>query len=148
MSSPARGTWIEICWNPIHREGSGVVPRKGDVDRNTIWDEQTVKRLIVVPRKGDVDRNSSGRPAMRAAAPSSPARGTWIEIYRCFFVVCYCCVVPRKGDVDRNMTTATKTSRNGLSSPARGTWIEIGQRLREPRVPCVVPRKGDVDRND
>ena len=34
MSSPARGTWIEIC-GALNTASAGlVVPRKGDVDRN------------------------------------------------------------------------------------------------------------------
>ena len=34
LSSPARGTWIEISWVGISSEVHSVVPRKGDVDRN------------------------------------------------------------------------------------------------------------------
>ena len=56
-----------------------VVPRKGDVDRNSVGQGQNVLRHVVVPRKGDVDRN---------AFPSMPSAEAM--------------VVPRKGDVDRN----------------------------------------------
>ena len=35
-----------------------VVPRKGDVDRNTADDWRAAAQAVVVPRKGDVDRNN------------------------------------------------------------------------------------------
>ena len=35
-----------------------VVPRKGDVDRNTMLVTTDLMKFRVVPRKGDVDRNS------------------------------------------------------------------------------------------
>ena len=56
-SSPARGTWIEIA--------------------------EAIKQLLkpgVVPRKGDVDRNLPPDVALSCTHVSSPARGTWIEI--------------------------------------------------------------------
>ena len=57
-SSPARGTWIEIRDGAKHKhETAGVVPRKGDVDRNH-------HHLIL----------------QCGLSLSSPARGTWIEI--------------------------------------------------------------------
>ena len=34
----------------------------------------------VVPRKGDVDRNADGSASASKEAGSSPARGTWIEM--------------------------------------------------------------------
>ena len=100
-----------------------VVPRKGDVDRNALvgtpdtWTE-------VVPRKGDVDRNGSGADVAGAAAPSSPARGMWIEI-----------------------SHTGKRRRAKMSSPARGMWIEILLQRNGLFEGRVVPRKGDVDRN-
>ena len=56
MSSPARGTWIEI--QPLVRVGRvyAVVPRKGDVDRNEFAETHKIDGKVV-PRKGDVDRN-------------------------------------------------------------------------------------------
>ena len=58
-----------------------VVPRKGDVDRNTlVSDEDNEHR--VVPRKGDVDRNRTCFVSRHEHIGSSPARGTWIEIHR------------------------------------------------------------------
>ena len=41
----------------------GVVPRKGDVDRN-LTDNLERNLKFVVPRKGDVDRNLSGMERM------------------------------------------------------------------------------------
>ena len=57
MSSPARGTWIEIEIerNPVQEDD--VVPRKGDVDRNANEPLLVDEKKMVVPRKGDVDRN-------------------------------------------------------------------------------------------
>ena len=37
--------------------------------------------FAVVPRKGDVDRNHLSRLLLHYRRMSSPARGTWIEIY-------------------------------------------------------------------
>ena len=101
MSSPARGTWIEICSVPEKPFLTAVVPRKGDVDRNDAKHLDII-RVRVVPRKGDVDRNVKLRWMALLTSVSSPARGTWIEIHR----------LPRRCGT-------------GASSPARGTWIEI-----------------------
>ena len=57
----------------------------------------------VVPRKGDVDRNSLPDASSATRCASSPARGTWIEICNQSTVGGYVYVVPRKGDVDRNL---------------------------------------------
>ena len=102
-----------------------VVPRKGDVDRNSWGTAACDKGLFVVPRKGDVDRNMAFLVIERCEVTSSPARGTWIEITFC---------------------TNTQTCRL-WSSPARGTWIEIRIAALASSVRVVVPRKGDVDRN-
>ena len=86
-------------------------------------------------------------PYFPSHLPSSPARGTWIEISwvgissDCQSVVPrkgdvdrnFCRyqmfekqdVVPRKGDVDRNPTGPQYLNTSSGSSPARGTWIEI-----------------------
>ena len=101
--------------------------------------------------------------------PSSPARGTWIEIHIRKHRQGGKAVVPRKGDVDRNYTVVELSDDPYVSSPARGTWIEISQTAltsaTERSSPArgtwieiylsamfddcttVVPRKGDVDRN-
>ena len=123
----------------------------------------------VVPRKGDVDRNGPAQEYIESMVPSSPARGTWIEIVT---------------GADRRMERRSSPARGTWieirlggntgsileSSPARGTWIEISPAgpcsrcipasspargtwieitaWRWPRPwPPVVPRKGDVDRN-
>ena len=123
-SSPARGTWIEIVYPGGIVIGNTVVPRKGDVDRNSVA-VSVGDHVTVVPRKGDVDRNVFTAPNTAKSETSSPARGTWIEILICMSSIWTGWVVPRKGDVDRN------TER----------WVEklVGR--------VVVPRKGDVDRN-
>ena len=79
MSSPARGTWIEIHAAPPLQVLRDVVPRKGDVDRNE-FNASTSQEPKVVPRKGDVDRNGSRWLTYHYPFWSSPARGTWIEI--------------------------------------------------------------------
>ena len=70
--------------------------------------------FAVVPRKGDVDRNWQINYFDQDCFGSSPARGTWIEIYCCVLFI----------------------SISQQSSPARGTWIEMFQvaRLPQPRV--------------
>ena len=122
-SSPARGTWIEINLNFLLIETRFVVPRKGDVDRNFC---SHINRLSmhVVPRKGDVDRNYMMLTWGERIILSSPARGTWIEIF-----------------IRRESPGKEK------SSPARGTWIEIFLKKIADKATWVVPRKGDVDRN-
>ena len=57
LSSPARGTWIEIADSAAWKAINAVVPRKGDVDRNTVY-AGGIPEALVVPRKGDVDRNA------------------------------------------------------------------------------------------
>ena len=64
------------------------------------------------------------KPSRRASV-SSPARGTWIEIEVMALNASANTVVPRKGDVDRNIDAGTLTANIIRSSPARGTWIEI-----------------------
>ena len=79
----------------------------------------------VVPRKGDVDRNVVTETEILGASKSSPARGTWIEITTNALLEEKTNVVPRKGDVDRNPSMAAQIDRDKESSPARGTWIEM-----------------------
>ena len=57
LSSPARGTWIEIFMPKNAGNKAEVVPRKGDVDRNKAPQRCSLQSVQVVPRKGDVDRN-------------------------------------------------------------------------------------------
>ena len=102
-----------------------VVPRKGDVDRNSWGTAACDKGLFVVPRKGDVDRNMAFLVIERCEVTSSPARGTWIEIRIAALASSVRVVVPRKGDVDRNMAFLLIERCEVTSSPARGTWIEI-----------------------
>ena len=63
-------------------------------------------------------------PYFPSHLPSSPARGTWIEI-----------------------TYPSARRRWKGSSPARGTWIEMARCVSSGVSGRVVPRKGDVDRN-
>ena len=147
LSSPTRGTWIEIKhlkgkinqWlvvphtGDVDRNGdvktwgrlpAPVVPHTGDVDRNFKWlVEKTAK--TVVPHTGDVDRNSNACSRSSSPKRSSPTRGTWIEIWT---------------------TTPVTPSRKG-SSPTRGTWIEMSRARPCTRSWPVVPHTGDVDRN-
>ena len=124
MSSPTRGTWIEISgefwwhctgcrssptrgtWIEIHRTRQALAVVGSSPTRGT-WIEikvPTANRVDrhVVPHAGDVDRNQSAPAAVKVAV-----------------------VVPHAGDVDRNALTA-----NGH------TVLEN-----------VVPHAGDVDRN-
>ena len=80
MSSPARGTWIEIGVPLGVERARQVVPRKGDVDRNAAAALLAWAVEKVVPRKGDVDRNFAFCAEQKCKNRSSPARGTWIEI--------------------------------------------------------------------
>ena len=102
-SSPIRGTWIEIeAVVQYYYEVSAVVPHTGDVDRNYQPSYFIVANPLVVPHTGDVDRNQKAVAQVKPTVPSSPIRGTWIEI----------CRLPPQ-------------VRRALSSPIRGTWIEI-----------------------
>ena len=55
-----------------------------------------------VPRKGNVDRNSLTPAAWTKTRRTFPARGTWIEIIFAPPYASYETDVPRKGNVDRN----------------------------------------------
>ena len=95
-SSPARGTWIEICRS---RHLCRLVP--SSPARGT-WIE------IIKPTQ------------RRRARTSSPARGTWIEIRSCRPIRIRHRVVPRKGDVDRNRLAATATVNDQRRPPQGG----------------------------
>ena len=57
MSSPTRGTWIEInMWAGL-TVFNMVVPHAGDVDRNKLARDHGWTGPVV-PHAGDVDRNS------------------------------------------------------------------------------------------
>ena len=86
-------------------------------------------------------------PYFPSHLPSSPARGTWIEIAAWSILSRNPTVVPRKGDVDRNHGVNPRTNTDSASSPARGTWIEMSRSDPPSATGWVVPRKGDVDRN-
>ena len=64
-------------------------------------------------------------PYFPSHLPSSPARGTWIEILVWQPHDYAYSVVPRKGDVDRNKVAMLRNRDKQQSSPARGTWIEM-----------------------
>ena len=72
------------------------------MDRNTKINCE-ISKSGVVPRKGDVDRNRFNSRSLMNYDLSSPARGTWIEIRSQSNTTCSKKVVPRKGDVDRNI---------------------------------------------
>ena len=80
-----------------------VALRKESVDRNTLWDEQTVKRLIVALRKESVDRNCQHVDCLLCARMSLSARRAWIEIQARFpRSRGHARVALRKESVDRN----------------------------------------------
>ena len=125
LSSPIRGTWIEIrrrWW--MRASGETVVPHTGDVDRNYAQAGQPRPALRVVPHTGDVDRNL-------LVYLHLPGRR----------------VVPHTGDVDRNVYAGILLPLLRLSSPIRGTWIEMALSDCLPSSTAVVPHTGDVDRN-
>ena len=73
-SSPIRGTWIEIVFSDNTSEIRNIVPHTGDVDRNITYAFTAGTRAGVVPHTGDVDRNI--RPAVNAARkPGRPPYG-------------------------------------------------------------------------
>lgn len=99
LSSPARGTWIEI-------------PRPA-------WPRLAACR--VVPRKGDVGRNLwQARDAVQATR-SSPARGTWVKIHALCFVVrcavCRMCSPWNSPHSSRILSTSLLPFRRGTDSP-------------------------------
>ena len=81
-------------------------------------------------------------PYFPSHLPSSPARGTWIEIFPDTAACALSPVVPRKGDVDRNSSSALHSASRSASSPARGTWIEIRRRLPCRCRPASSPARG------
>ena len=100
-----------------------------------------------VPRKGNVDRNSLTFQLIFMPCPTFPARGTWIEIEPCRIAYSRRADVPRKGNVDRNFNFAFSGLKGETTFPARGTWIEIVGGAKTDAGTDDVPRKGNVDRN-
>ena len=125
VSSPARGTWIEIQIVISTPAPSYVVPRKGDVDRNFWRNCPNSPVLPSSPARGTWIEIQNAIVYGGIAPVSSPARGTWIEIKVMFSRDICAGVVPRKGDVDRNLPLRHPKQYASMSSPARGTWIEI-----------------------
>ena len=80
------------------------VPRKGNVDRNSLTAKISLDRLRDVPRKGNVDRNLAALVGVVGNTATFPARGTWIEISSAQHCVSW---------------------RSCETFPARGTWIEM-----------------------
>ena len=142
MSSPARGTWIEMAIVYPSSAKARVVPRKGDVDRNWTMPRRPVA-AGVVPRKGDVDRNNGRLPYVRQTLPVVPRKG---DVDRnavsCPLPLMASTVVPRKGDVDRNIVGVAVVVGQGGSSPARGTWIEMRTPRRLSLMRMSSPARG------
>ena len=141
MSSPTRGTWIEIEKQPDRN----FIPRSSPT-RGTWIEIETPARVRgcpnVVPHTGDVDRNTYTVRQPLGCAMSSPTRGTWIEIEK----------QPDRNFIPRSSPTRgtwiEMKCRNfqyeiGKSSPTRGTWIEM-QSLFERSLPrdCRPPHGG------
>ena len=76
MSSPSRGTWIEMLPRSIT-----IILHRSSPSRGT-W--------IEITAKGYLDKFLT----------SSPSRGTWIEIVPLSLTILYSPVVPLTGDVD------------------------------------------------
>ena len=84
------------------------VPRKGNVDRNSLTAKISLDRLRDVPRKGNVDRNLAALVGVVGNTATFPARGTWIEILNWRKSgIRRSNDVPRQGNVDRNIFCAT-----------------------------------------
>ena len=124
-----------------------VVPHAGDVDRN-VSVVLSMINMWVVPHAGDVDRNGRKRLGRTYARPSSPTRGTWIEIQTLISCRAPVSVVPHAGDVDRNAVRQTGSPSMYRVVPHAGDV----DRNCDPHahaidVCLVVPHAGDVDRN-
>ena len=80
MSSPSRGTWIEIFSLSSWMSYSQVVPLAGDVDRNYICGACLTAGARSSPSRGTWIEIQCLRSRFMKSTMSSPSRGTWIEI--------------------------------------------------------------------
>ena len=102
-----------------------VAPLAGSVDRNANLSDFATVPQLVAPLAGSVDRNVVPLLELRAASPSLPSRGAWIEI----------------------LAVLASAGFGYKSLPSRGAWIEIIiQSFRSTYGP-VAPLAGSVDRN-
>ena len=123
MSSPTRGTWIEMLTSKFRRPTGWVVPHTGDVDRNEPVFSIPLDFPAVVPHTGDVDRNCSCWLRVVDCTLSSPTRGTWIRLL-------LLCLV--------NSSTIRATKRNGLfymCFPVEGRFLscQFGAKIANPQ---------------
>ena len=102
MSLPSRGAWIEIRRGRRTPGGTSVAPLTGSVDRNDAGNVQGQPVAAVAPLTGSVDRNVVPLLELRAASPSLPSRGAWIEIDMSSSAALPSRVAPLTGSVDRN----------------------------------------------
>ena len=147
-----------------------VAPLAGSVDRNANLSDFATVPQLVAPLAGSVDRNVVPLLELRAASPSLPSRGAWIEILAVLASAGFGYKsLPSRGawieigyrTVSYNKTVRSLPSRGAWieippgscppgfyqSLPSRGAWIEI---IR-PEMPLfslsVAPLAGSVDRN-
>ena len=120
MSSPVRGTWIEIESIPACQCALCVVPPCGGRGLKSDTVSHTPDNSEVVP-----------------------ARGTWIEIYSSPYQLTKIASRPPHGGRGLKFYENRKGKRNLTSSPVRGTWIEILRPLPLLRLlRHVVPVRG------
>ena len=100
LSSPSRGTWIEICTRfHVNNHLCKSSPSRGT------WIEITVGGVTVEEVKSSPSRGTwieirDEGEKIPDQMLSSPSRGTWIEICWCWGLWFLGAVVPLTGDVD------------------------------------------------
>ena len=81
---------------------------------------RSANRRIDVPRKGNVDRNSIVNGYLEVSIRTFPARGTWIEIKPLKKLAEIGLDVPRKGNVDRNLRFVRQALANRMRRSPQG----------------------------
>ena len=122
LSSPSRGTWIEIVkYGTAYKDNNGRPPHGG----------RGLKCFIF--------------PVIIHFHRSSPSRGTWIEIRYEEQIAQFFGGRPPHGGRGLKCPFSKTAISPSWSSPSRGTWIEIPAAPGDPVSGVVVPLTGDVD---
>ena len=122
LSSPSRGTWIEIkLWFNCNPGGPGRPPHGGR-GLKFVGAGNAVFRVRRRPPHGGRGLKYPSLSSVMGVDGSSPSRGTWIE-----------------------MALPLCRLAHPLSSPSRGTWIEMFTYRFLVKFLSVVPLTGDVD---
>ena len=122
MSSPSRGTWIEML---VQSHVSYICPCR--------------------PPHGGRGLKCFRKSSLNHQIMSSPSRGTWIEMLKKQAEPGARSSRPPHGGRGLKLVVSSMVHLPTMSSPSRGTWIEIRLPQMQHQRSMVVPLTGDVD---